>query len=67
MPGFPWFETTPVDASDIQPKMRALKFLGHPYTDKEIEEAPKQLEGKTQMDAVIAYLQSLGTSVKTRR
>jgi cytochrome c oxidase cbb3-type subunit 2 len=67
MPGFPWFETTPADSADIQAKMRTLKFLGHPYTDKEIEDAPKQLEGKSEMDAMIAYLQSLGTSVKTRR
>jgi len=40
---------------------------GHPYTDAEIESAPKDLEGKTEMDAVIAYLQDLGTAIKTRR
>jgi cytochrome c oxidase cbb3-type subunit 2 len=67
MPGYPWFQENALDNSDIQAKMKALKFLGHPYTDKEIEEAPKSLEGKTEMDAVIAYLQNLGTSVKTRR
>ena len=67
MPGYPWFQENTLENSDIQAKMKALKFLGHPYSDKEIEEAPKSLEGKTEMDAVIAYLQSLGTSVKTRR
>jgi len=56
-----------VNISDIIPKMSALQYLGHPYTDDEIQNAPKQLEGKTEMDAVIAYLQGLGTNVKTRR
>jgi cytochrome c oxidase cbb3-type subunit 2 len=67
MPGYPWLEDTPVDASDIETKMRTLKMLGHPYTDEEIANAAKELEGKTEMDAMIAYLQSLGTSIKTRR
>ena len=60
-------DTTPVDASDISKKMEVLRTLGHPYTDAEIAEAPKQLEGKTEMDAMIAYLQGLGTTIKTRR
>ena len=67
MPGYPWFETTMLDASSITKKMEVLRSLGAPYTDEEIEKAPAALEGKTQMDAVIAYLQILGTSVKTRR
>ncbi len=67
MPGYPWFETTMLDASSIKKKMEVLRTLGAPYTDDEIEKAPAALEGKTQMDAVIAYLQVLGTSVKTRR
>lgn len=67
MPSYPWFETTALDASDIKTKMQVLRDLGAPYTDEEIEKAPALLEGKTQMDAVIAYLQVLGTSVKTRR
>jgi len=67
MPGYPWFETTMLDASTIKKKMEVLRNLGAPYTDDEIEKAPAALEGKTQMDAVIAYLQVLGTSVKTRR
>ena len=67
MPGYPWLERTPADAADIQAKMRVLRHLGLPYTDAEIETAPAQLEGKTEMDALIAYLQGLGTAVKTRR
>jgi cytochrome c oxidase cbb3-type subunit II len=67
MPGYPWFETTMLDASNIKTKMEVLRNLGAPYTDDEIEKAPAALEGKSQMDAMIAYLQILGTSVKTRR
>jgi cytochrome c oxidase cbb3-type subunit 2 len=67
MPAYPWFEDTPLDASDIRTKMRALRILGHPYSDEAIEAAPQMLQGKSEMDAMIAYLQSLGTAVKTRR
>ena len=51
----------------MAPKLRTLKTLGHPYTEEQIESAAANLEGKTEMDAMIAYLQSLGTSIKTRR
>ena len=67
MPGYPWLDEAELNGADVVPKMSALQFLGHPYSDAEIEAAPKSLEGKTELDAVIAYLQSLGTSVKTRR
>ena len=67
MPGFPWLAENKIDPSDIQAKMRTLRILGHPYSDKEIEDAPAQLEGKTEMDAMVAYLQSLGRSLTTRR
>lgn len=67
MPGYPWLDETPADAGGIQAKMRVLRTLGHPYTDEQIEQAPKALEGKSEMDALIAYLQSLGTAVKSRR
>jgi cytochrome c oxidase cbb3-type subunit 2 len=67
MPGYPWLEDTPLSTDTIQKKMRVLRSLGHPYTDEEIEAAPAALEGKTEMDAIIAYLQSLGTAIKTRR
>ncbi len=67
MPGYPWLEEAELSTADIAPKMKTLKALGHPYSDDEIANAEKALEGKTEMDAVIAYLQGLGTSVKTRR
>jgi cytochrome c oxidase cbb3-type subunit 2 len=67
MPGFPWLASTKLDPSDIQKKMQVLRTLGHPYTDEEITAATGELEGKTEMDAMVAYLQVLGTSIKTRR
>lgn len=67
MPAYPWLNTTPVDSSDIQKKMKVLRNLGAPYSDEEIEQAPAQLEDKTEMDAIIAYLQILGTAVSIRR
>ena len=47
--------------------MKAMRLMGAPYTDEELENAPGELRGKTEMDALIAYLQVLGTAVKTRR
>jgi cytochrome c oxidase cbb3-type subunit 2 len=67
MPGYPWFAENQLDAKYIKKKMTVLRTLGHPYTDKQIAAAPDMLKGKTEMDAMIAYLQSLGTSIKTRR
>lgn len=67
MPGYPWLEKSKLDASDIEARMRALRKLGHPYTDEEIAGAKAELDGKTEMDAIIAYLQGLGTAIKTRR
>jgi cytochrome c oxidase cbb3-type subunit 2 len=67
MPGYPWLEENPADASDIVRKLEVLRMLGAPYSDADIEKAPQALEGKTEMDAVIAYLQGLGTVIKSRR
>ncbi len=67
MPGYPWLAETPADASHIQRKLEVLRMLGAPYSDEEIANAPQALEGKTELDAVIAYLQGMGTSIKTRR
>jgi cytochrome c oxidase cbb3-type subunit II len=67
MPGYPWFETNLLDTDSIEYKMTVLRKLGAPYTDDEIKNASASIEGKTEMDAMIAYLQKLGTSVKTRR
>jgi cytochrome c oxidase cbb3-type subunit II len=62
MPAFPWLER-PVQSDDIEQKMKALRALGHPYTDEEIAGARAALEGKTEMQALIAYLQGLGTAL----
>jgi cytochrome c oxidase cbb3-type subunit 2 len=68
MPGYPWLAQNDLNDSLIQDKMRVLRdVFGHPYTDKDIEGAPKALAGKKEIDAVIAYLQSLGTTVKMVR
>ncbi len=67
MPGYPWLETNMLDTKIIKRKMIVLRNLGAPYTDDEIKKGPASIEGKTEMDAMIAYLQKLGTSVKTRR
>jgi cytochrome c oxidase cbb3-type subunit 2 len=67
MPGYPWLEETPADASHIQKKMEVMRLLGSPYSDEDIANAPQALEGKTEMDAVIEYLQGMGTAIKTRR
>ena len=62
MPAYPWLADAPADAANIQAKMKTLNVVGHGYSEQEIAEAPKMLEGKTEMDAMIAYLQVLGTS-----
>ena len=60
MPAYPWLAAEALDADDIMARMRALRRLGDPYTAEEIAAAPDALEGKTAMDALIAYLQALG-------
>lgn len=67
MPSYPWLDKTAADASDIEAKMRALRKVGVPYTDADIAGAKKELEAKTEMQAVIAYLQGLGTVLKEVR
>ena len=67
MPAYPWLAENGLNTDDIQSKMEVLRKLGAPYTDEEIEQAPAALEGKTELDAMVAYLQGLGTSIKTRR
>jgi cytochrome c oxidase cbb3-type subunit 2 len=67
MPAYPWFEENDLDTSTIQARMTALTWVGVPYTEAQIASAPAALEGKKEMDAVIAYLQSLGINVKVRR
>lgn len=61
MPAYPWLESRSADADgDIQQKMRVLQRLGHPYTDADIEVATQALDGKTELDGLVAYLQTLG-------
>src|SRR5690349_16232058 len=66
MPNYPWLASTQLIAQDVVPKMRALKRLSVPYSEEEINQAPSALIGKTEQDALIAYLQGLGTLIKTR-
>ena len=67
MPGFPWLAKNRLEHTDIKRRMEVLRELGVPYTDEQINNAENELRGKTEMDAMIAYLQHLGTDVKTRR
>jgi len=60
MPGYPWLEDRAVDGAKLAASMRALQRIGVPYTDDEIAAVPAAVEGKTEMDAMIAYLQGLG-------
>ena len=60
MPAYPWLEKTPAHAGAIQSHMKGLRTLGAPYSDEEIAKAPEALKDKTELDAVIAYLQVLG-------
>ncbi len=64
MPAYPWLEKTLVDADAIPAHMRALRTVGVPYTDAQIKGAAEEVKGKTEIDALIAYLQVLGTHLK---
>jgi cytochrome c oxidase cbb3-type subunit II len=64
MPAYPWLEKAPVHDWPIAPRMRALRVAGVPYTDAQIAAAPAELQGKTELDAMVAYLQGLGLALK---
>ena len=64
MPAYPWLYNAKLDPSDSAPRMRALRTVGVPYTDAEIAAAAASVQDHTELEAVIAYLQVLGTSVK---
>ena len=66
MPGYPWLAKTQLDPERIVPKLRAMQRLSVPYSEQDIAAAPAELAGKTEQDALIAYLQGLGTVIKTR-
>ena len=67
MPAYAWLDRTPLDGSHLPAKMKALRTIGVPYTDEAIAQAAESVKGKTEMEAVIAYLQGLGTVLKNVR
>ena len=67
MPAYPWLERTQANSADIAAKMRALRNLGTPYSDDEIARSADALKGKTEIDALVAYLQGLGTALKQKQ
>jgi cytochrome c oxidase cbb3-type subunit II len=64
MPSYPWLSEAQVDPSDVAPHMKALRTVGVPYTDAQIEQGAEEVKGKSEQDALIAYLQVLGRSLK---
>ncbi|HYX64758.1 MAG TPA: cytochrome-c oxidase, cbb3-type subunit II [Burkholderiales bacterium] len=60
MPAYPWLAKSPANSQDVAAKMRALRHVGVPYTDEQIAGGAKEVAGKTELDALIAYLQGLG-------
>ena len=66
MPAYPWLEKTPADAGSIQNHMKALRTVGVPYSDDDVAKAPEALKGKTEVDALISYLQWMGTAGANR-
>ena len=67
MPGYPWLEDQMIDPEGTVKKLRALQMLGDPYTDEEVMAAASEVEGRSKMDALIAYLQGLGVEMQTKR
>jgi len=67
MPGYPWLKKNKVDPAGMAPRMKALRLVGVPYSDEDIAKAADEVKGATEQDALIAYLQVLGTSIKTKR
>ncbi len=64
MPAYPWLEKAPANHTTIQAHMTALRRVGVPYTDAQIAAAPDEVKGKTELDALVAYLQGLGLALK---
>jgi cytochrome c oxidase cbb3-type subunit 2 len=67
MPAYPWLAKTNLDPERIVLHLKALKRLGDPYSDAQIANAPEELAGKTELDALVAYLQGMGIQIKSRR
>ena len=64
MPAYPWLEKNTVNPAEMAPRMKALRVVGVPYTDEEITKAAEDVQGKTEMDALVAYLQGMGRALK---
>jgi cytochrome c oxidase cbb3-type subunit 2 len=64
MPAYPWLQEATLNPADLAPKMKALRAVGVPYSDDEIAKAGDEVKGKNELEAVIAYLQVLGTARK---
>jgi cytochrome c oxidase cbb3-type subunit 2 len=64
MPAYPWLEKSPVDAASLPSHLAALRKVGVPYTDEQIAKAGEEVKGKTELEALIAYLQVLGLALK---
>ncbi|MGE4241180.1 cytochrome-c oxidase, cbb3-type subunit II [Ramlibacter sp.] len=64
MPAYPWLEKAQVPATEMAARMKALRVAGVPYTDAEIAKAAADVQGKTEMDALVAYLQGMGRALK---
>lgn len=67
MPAFPWLARNKVDPDQIVRNMKALRAVGVPYSDEELAKAPEMLQDKSELDAVVAYLQGLGVALKDKR
>jgi cytochrome c oxidase cbb3-type subunit II len=67
MPAYPWLADKKIDGPQLARNMHALQQLGVPYSDADIAGAAAAVKGKTEMDAMVAYLQALGTAIQTRR
>ena len=67
MPAYPWLVESTLSGNHTPAKMKALRLLGVPYSDEDIAGASSAVEGKSEMDAMVAYLQVLGTAVKNKR
>jgi cytochrome c oxidase cbb3-type subunit 2 len=67
MPGYPWLARSRIDETRTAAKMRGLRRVGVPYTDEQIAAAAEEVKGRTEMDALVAYLQGMGTAIRTVR
>lgn len=67
MPGYPWLARNRIDETRTAAKMRGLRRVGVPYTDEQITAAADEVKGRTEMEALVAYLQGMGTAIKTVR